>query len=426
MRAIGVATAVLALAVLGGCGGGSDEKPTGPQKLTLQIGNLVPLTGALDPFGKSAQRSAEVAIEEIRKAAAKAGAQHTVTVQNVDYKSDPKAAVDLGNKLVKSGKTCLTGPYGSGQTARVGAKVATPGKVLQISPSASAVQLADVKDTGYLNQLVPLDPLQADALAEHMSRELKGGAKGKTVNIGALESTYGKELTKRFEESWRNKGGSVGRKVTYKIDSTIFTAPADQLAEGKPDAWVFFDFIDTYLKVALELEKNKSADWSPRKTFASDSLANPRLATAGPTVNNGLTGVAISAPEKGKAQKAFDAAYKRGGDATRQTFDAQEFDAVVLCYLSAVAAGSTEGEAMKDELRAITAAPGRKYTWLELDQAIRALENGTDINYEGVSGPIELDADGNATAGVYDVYRFRKGKLEVTDQIPVPLGSGGV
>ena len=212
----------------------------------------------------------------------------------------------------------------------------------------------------------------------------------------------------------------------YKLDSTIFTAPADQLAAGEPDAWVFFDFDTTYLRVARELEQNKKAHWTPRKSFATDSLANPRLTTAGPTVSNGLTGVAISAPEKGKAAKAFDAAFKRVPGTNRQTFDAQQFDSVVLCYLAAVAAGSTKGQDMKDEVREITAAPGRKYTWLELDQAIRALESGDDINYEGVSGPIELNSGGDATAGVYDVYRFKNAKLEVTDQIAIPLGSGGV
>ena len=252
MRAVAAATAVLALALLGGCGG-DDKQPTGPQNLDLEVGNLLPLTGSLDAFGKPSQRAAEVAAEEIRKAAAKAGARHTVKLSNVDYKSDPKTAVELANKLAKSGSTCLTGPFGSGQAARVGANASTPGKVLQISPSASAVQLTDVKDLGYLNSLVPPDPQQAIALAEYMSGKLKGGAKGKTVNIGTLESTYGEEVTKSFEEAWRSKGGSVGRKVTYKFDSTIFTAPADQLSEGNPDAWVFIDFVDTYLKVAREL-----------------------------------------------------------------------------------------------------------------------------------------------------------------------------
>ena len=424
MRAFAAAAAVLALAVLGGCGG--ETKPTGPQKLNLEIGNLLPLTGYFDPFGKPTERAANVAAEEIRKAAAKAGARHTLQMHNVDYESDPKKAIDLGNALTKNGSTCLTGPFGSGHAARVGTNVAVPKKALQITPSASAVQISDVEDRGYLNRMVPPDPMQADALVEHISRTLKGGAKGKTVNIGYLEETYGRELTKRFEQGWKAKGGTVGRKVTYRADSTIFTAQAKQLLEGKPDAWVFFDFVDSYVKVAQEMSKDPKSGWSARKTFGTDSLATPRLPGTGPLVTNGLSGVAISAPEQGKAQQAFDAAFRRVGGVNRQTFDAQEFDAVILCYLSAVAAGTTSGSAMKDELRNITAAPGRKYTWLELDEAIRALESGQDINYEGVSGPIELNDKGDATAAVYDVWKVRNGKVDVVDQIAIPVGTGGV
>jgi branched-chain amino acid transport system substrate-binding protein len=349
-----------------------------------------------------------------------------VQLHNVDYKSEPNDAVALGNSLAKNGSTCLTGPFGSGHAARVGASVATPKRMLQITPSASAQQISDVEDRGYLNRVVPPDPMQADALVEHMSKTLKGGAKGKTVNIAYLEVGYGKALTKRFEQGWKAKGGTVGRKVTYRPDSTIFTAQAKQLLEGNPDAWVFFDFVDSYVKITLEMSKDKKAGWSPGKTFGTDSLAAPRLPSTGPTVTKGLSGVAISAPEQGKAQEAFDAAFRRVGGVNRQTFDAQEFDAVILCYLSAVAAGTTSGSAMKDELRAITAAPGRKYTWLELDQAIRALEAGQDINYEGVSGPIELNDKGDATAGVYDVWKVREGKVDIVDQIAIPTGTGGV
>ena len=49
---------------------------SGPQKLDLTIGNLVPLTGTLDAFGKPSQRATDVAVEEIRKAIAKASAAH--------------------------------------------------------------------------------------------------------------------------------------------------------------------------------------------------------------------------------------------------------------------------------------------------------------------------------------------------------------
>jgi len=61
-------------------------------------------------------------------------------------------------------------------------------------------------------------------------------------------------------------------------------------------------------------------------------------------------------------------------------------------------------------------------------QAIRALEGGQDIDYQGASGPINIepiqsDAGGNPTAGFYDVFRYRNGKLEIFGQTAVP-GSG--
>ena len=421
MRRLVAAGACLALVVLAGCG----NDHSGPQKLDLKIGNLLPMTGSLDPFGRPSQRSAEVAAEEIRKAAAKAGARHTVTLKSLDYKSEPGTAVRFAEALAKDGFSCLTGPFGSGHAGRVGAQVSTPKRVLTITPSGSADQITAIKDRGYLNRVVPPDKLQVQALIEYMSRALHG-IKGKKVNIGAIDATYGKDLTKAFEQQWRDKGGTVGQKATYLATATTVAPQVDQLSQGKPDAWVFFDFTDTYVRVAQELAKDKKSGWKPSKTFATDSLATPRLPSLGPTVTDGLSGVAISAPENGKAAKAFDAAFKRSGGVNRQEFDAQEFDAVVLCYLAAVAAGSTSGADMKDELPAITSAPGHKYTWLELDQAIRALENGTDIDYEGVSGPIEMNDAGDATAGVYDVYRFKNGNMEISDQIAIPLRNGGV
>src|ERR687895_405397 len=120
MRAVFLASAVLVVMVLGACG--SDEQPSGPQKLDLEIGNLLPITGYLDGFGKPAQRAADVAAEEIRKAAAKTGARHTVKLQTADDKSEPLEAVKVANKLIKGGATCLTGPFGSGAAARVAAR----------------------------------------------------------------------------------------------------------------------------------------------------------------------------------------------------------------------------------------------------------------------------------------------------------------
>jgi branched-chain amino acid transport system substrate-binding protein len=124
--------------------------------------------------------------------------------------------------------------------------------------------------------------------------------------------------------------------------------------------------------------------------------------------------------------EAFDRLYTQSPprDVDRGTFDAQNFDAVILCYLAAVAAGSTDGEDMAAELRDVTGPPGTKYTWQQLPQAIEALENGEDIDYLGAAGEIDLDENGDPTVGVYDVYRITGGDFAPRGaQIPVIAGA---
>ena len=87
-----------------------------------------------------------MAVEEIRKAAAKAGARHKVQDHNVDYKSDAEGGGHLRREARGRGASCLTGPLGADTPRGSAHEVAIPKKVLQITPSASAVQLDEVED----------------------------------------------------------------------------------------------------------------------------------------------------------------------------------------------------------------------------------------------------------------------------------------
>ena len=100
-----------------------------------------------------------------------------------------------------------------------------------------------------------------------------------------------------------------------------------------------------------------------------------------------MRGTAPGSPDSGAASEAFDKAYTaEPTDLDRQTFDAQNFDATILCYLAAVAAGSTDGKEMAAELQDVSGPGGDKYTFEQLPEAIEALQNGDDIDYEGASG----------------------------------------
>ena len=72
---------------------------------------------------------------------------------------------------------------------------------------------------------------------------------------------------------------------------------------------------------------------------------------------------------------------------------------------------------MADALVDITAPGGTEYTWEQLPEAIEALQNGEDIDYTGASGAIDMDENGDATAGVYDIYTYKAGDSSTVGEI---------
>ena len=79
-----------------------------------------------------------------------------------------------------------------------------------------------------------------------------------------------------------------------------------------------------------------------------------------------------------------------------------------------------DGTKMAAKVRDISAPPGDSYSWEQLPDAIKALQDGKDINYIGAAGEIDMNDDGDATSGVYDLYRFKNGKIDIYSEIPIP------
>jgi ABC-type branched-subunit amino acid transport system substrate-binding protein len=411
--------AVLLAATVGlaACGGGGSSKGSG--KFDLTIGDIVPLTGDLSDFGPPGEKAAKMADRQITQAIQQAGVQQTVKLQNEDEQTDPAAAVAAARKLSDAGASCIAGAWASTDSIPVSRSVTTRDKIVQISPASTSSDLTTLSDGGYLNRTAPPDSLQGPALANAMDKEL-GGATGKTVNIGARNDSYGTGLSGSFAKAWTAKGGKIGQKVIYDPKQPSYNSEAQKIASGNPDAWVIIDFPETFQKVGPALVR--TGKWDPKKTFITDGLASGSLPkNVGAAATEGLRGSAPGTPQKGGTTAAFDKLYTSTAPKSvkRQTFDSQNFDAVVLCYLAAVAAGKADGAAMKDKLQGVSGPPGTKYTWQQLPQAIKDLKDGKDIDYEGASGSINLDGNGDPTSGVYDILQFKNGKLTPIRQVPI-------
>ena len=408
------------------CGSSSDTTSSsgGSTSLDLTIGDLVPLTGDLSDFGPPGDKAANIAVAQIKDAIKQTGDDHTVTLKTEDDQTSDQAGVSAARKLVSDGASCIAGSWASSVTIPVARSVAIREGVLEISPASTSDEITGLDDNGLVNRTAPPDSFQGPTLADAVAKDL-GGADGKTVNIGARNDSYGTGLAGTFKDAWESMGGSIGQEVIYDPEAATYDSEAAKITSGNPDATVIVDFPETFAKVGPALVR--TGNYDPSTTWGTDGLASSSLPKdVGTDATEGFRGTAPGTPDKDETSQAFDTLYKSSEpkDVDRQTFDAQNFDAVILCYLAAVAAGSTNGEDMAAKVQDISAPPGDPYTFQDLPDAIKALEDGQDIDYQGASGQIDMDENGDATAGVYDIYQYKGDSLNIIGEEPVDTGSG--
>ena len=417
-RALALATGLAIILGLGACGGGGGGNGPGPTQLHLVIGNSMPLSGSSKSLGESGQKASELALGQIKQAIDSAGADHSIRIVNEDQGNDIDTSVESARKLVNTdGATCLTGPWSSEAVAQTAQDVAIPSKVLEISPVAAGDDVAELSDHDLIDSTALPVSTEGEALKRAIERAL-GGVEGFRVNVAASTDPSSGTIARDFIQSWQGDDGIVGAHIAIAPPS--LSSQASQITGNSPDAVLLVDDPAGFGQLAPALESSNG--WDPATAWGNDQLVSPGIpGEVGSDAVEGMRALAPGSPEGDESTSAFVEAFESASPKRVQLapFAAQEFDATILCYLAAVAAGSTDGQKMADELIDITAPGGTEYSWQQLPQAVKALEDGKDIDYTGASGPIDMDVHGNPTNGVFDIYQYASGGLNQVGEIAV-------
>jgi len=173
---------------------------------------------------------------------------------------------------------------------------------------------------------------------------------------------------------------------------------------------VIIDFPETFAKFAPSLVR--TGKWQASRTLMTEALRNEDVLKGLGAPAEGLRGTAATS-EGAPARAAFDALWKRvvKGAKPYTGFEGTAFDAANLAFLAAVKACSAAGPKLKTQLRAVSGPPGKKLTYRKLDQAVKLLLAGKDINYEGAWGPIDWDKNGDPGSAVYEIWKYANGAI---------------
>lgn len=398
-------------AIAAGCG--ADDSGSGADVGELKVGVLVPLTGDLADLGRPGAQAAELAAAQVNAAAEQAGSGLSLRLVTEDTRSDPQAAQEAATKLIESGGvSAIAGPWSTPELIPTAENITIAAGVPLVTPSATEPDLTDLDDDGLVFRTAPSDAIQGRLIARIMGEALGPGA---TVTTASRGDSYGTAVVAAFTDAWEAGGGTVAKDVAYDPEAADLDSEARQIAGGNPDGWMIIDEAGTWARMGPALVR--TGEWDPARTFTGDGLRSPDLpGDAGAEATNGVRGT-VPTSREAPAAAQFDALWNREVTQPRRSYDAENFDAVMILALAAAAAGSTDPAAIAEKLQPVSAPPGEKYTFEQLPAALKAAARGGDIDFEGASSPIDFDDAGDPTSYDYGTWSYAEGRLVDSDRV---------
>ena len=116
-------------------------------------------------------------------------------------------------------------------------------------------------------------------------------------------------------------------------------------------------------------------------------------------------------------EAAFIAEY---GELPVLAYVKETYDATIALALAAQSAGSLDGAAIRDNLRAIGSPPGETVpgTPAGVADGLRLLAEGREIDYDGAASTLDWDDNGDLRRGHIGIWRFTDdGRIEELDAV---------
>ncbi|HUF52743.1 MAG TPA: ABC transporter substrate-binding protein [Dehalococcoidia bacterium] len=133
----------------------------------------------------------------------------------------------------------------------------------------------------------------------------------------------------------------------------------------------------------------------------------------------------MSGTQPGAPNEEFTAAFSATGEDPDAPYAKEGYDSTFLLALAAASANSTDGTAIRDNLRFVANPPGERIGIGpdEFARAVGLLEQGEDIDYFGASGPADLDENGDLASGLVATWKIVEGVITHQQQSEVDLAA---
>ena len=350
----------------------------------VRIGSAAPVSGPAAHSGKDTENGARLAIEDLNAQGAMIDGKPVQWVLMAeDDGGDPKQGTAVAQKLVDAGVAAVVGHLNSGTTVPA-SKIYHDAGIPQITPAATT-PLYTRQGFKSAFRVVANDNLVGAALARYAANTLKA----KRVAVIDDRTAFGQGLADEFVKgvkSVKSTGGAlqvVSRQFTND-KATDFNAILTQIRAQRPDV-IFYGGMDA---VAGPMLKQMKALGIDAKFVSGDGVCSQQLPLlAGDAVGNDKVTCVVAGGVSGEQEAvlaAFTERYRQRFKLEVQSYAPYAYDAVMV-FASAMQAAKSADPAMY--LPALAA-----------------------IKYQGVTGAIAFEPNGDLSHAALTLYTYRNGK----------------
>ena len=361
----------------------------------LAFGGLLPQTGDLAFLGPPEEAGVQLAVEDINAAGG---------VLDADVTFDPGDSGDTNTDIANqttdrhlaNGVDAIIGAASSGVSFTVIDKI-TGANVIQFSGANTSPDFTDYDDNGLYFRTAPSDVLQGRVLSDLIVAD--GNA---TVGIMARQDPYGEGLLQYTAEPLAEAGAEVLNDggIVYDPAAENFDAEVGEIVAADPDAFVMIGFEESAQILTSLFEAGYTQ--GDKNIYLVDGNIGNALAEnfTEPGILEGIRGTLPSAEV---SQEFKDRLLEVDPALEDFSYAPENYDAIIITALAAEVAGTDDPVAVAAEINGVT-RDGTTCTTFEECKGL--VEEGEDIDYDGVGGPYTFGDAGEPTEASFAILQY--------------------
>ncbi len=391
----------------------------------VKIAALYAESGPVSEIAEAIAEAKRVAVETINADGIGIVGRGLISIDTIDTGCDPtKTEESLNAYLKNNDPEILLGPTCSTSAVKVIERATIPDNILTISSSASYPLLSTIEDNDLFFRTIPSDIQQSTSIANYLlSKNIR------EIILLYGDDNYNSTLAQNFLKVYTEQEGIVlfNTLLTDKtlINQNFINTFVDIAIENNQPGLVMFlhgnertvnlleQFVNTVLTRLQELETSGIF----KHHYGSDSMLTNEVkdliySYIPIQLNENTTIVAQATSQSSEEFQTYANIMLNAGVDPNSPYSAISFDTMMLAALTIQhqAHNNITKEDLSKSLVSVANPPGIKMGPGSWEAARALLLRGVEINYEGVSGSLDFDINGDVE-GMYSLNQVTEDNL---------------